>query len=106
MVPRGWNFYFAARGYKEGENPGKTGSTRVVWRYPPENLFIVLKLFDDGGKYPKYPRTLKFWKTPDFKRDYMKWASSSNEFTPTGEEMNAYEGILSELIEDAERSLD
>jgi hypothetical protein len=91
----GWKLQFAARGYKEGESPGETGSTRIVWTN--DDWFLVLKLFDDGKTFPKYPRTIKFWQTENFKYDRMKWASAVNQFEPTSEELKAYTSIMEEM---------
>jgi len=94
-VTDSWTLHFAARGYKE-DDPPDGGSTRIVWKHP-SGWYLVMKLFDDKGEFPKFPRTLKFWRTPDFKRDRMKWASAANEFTPSEEEMLKYHEILEEL---------
>jgi hypothetical protein len=90
-----WSFNFAARGYKPGE-PDDGGSTRIVWKHP-SGWYLVMKLFDDNGNFPTYPRTLKFWKTPDFAKDRMEWASAANEFVPNEEEMASYHKLLEEL---------
>ena len=103
MNTAGWKFQFAFRGYKPGEEPGKSGSTRVVWKYG--NLWIVLKLFDDKGNFPEYPRTLKFWYTKEFKKDRMEWTSSANAFTPTEAEFAAYNKALDPLLDAVEESL-
>lgn len=105
MIPRGWDFYFAAQGYKEGEQKG-AGSTRIVWRWKTGNLFIVMKLFQNqDGTIRKHPRTLKFWHTPDFAHDKMKWASSVNEFKPSEEEYKTYSRMLNDMINEVERSI-
>lgn len=96
--PAGWALKFAARGYKEGEDPGRSGSTRIVWTN--EDWFLVLKLFDDGGSFPKYPRTIKFWQTLNFRNDLMKWTSAQNRFKPTSDELKAYTSILNEMWSD------
>lgn len=105
MIPRGWELYFAAQGYKEGENKG-AGSTRIVWYWKTGDLYIVMKLFqNDDGTIRKYPRTLKFWNTPDFAHDKMKWASSQNEFRPSDEEYKTYTRMLSEQIDNIKRAV-
>jgi len=90
-----WELKFAARGYKEGENPGKSGSTRIVWTN--KDWFLVLKLFDDNGNFPKYPRTLKFWQTENFRNDLMAWTSAQNRFEPTSAELETYTSILGDM---------
>lgn len=90
-----WTFRFAARGYKE-DDPSDGGSTRIVW-WHPSGWYLVMKLFDDEGEFPLFPRTLKFWRTPDFEKDRMEWASSANSFEPSEEEMRSYLEILEEL---------
>lgn len=106
MLPRGWKFSFAARGYKENEDPGKSGSTRVVWHYARDDLYMVMKLFDDDGNFPEYPRTVKFWKTKQFAKDKMKWASAQNSFKPSQLEMDGYVRILDSLLGDIVSSLE
>jgi hypothetical protein len=104
MIPRGWEFYHAARGYKD--EPEKAGSTRIVWYWKTGDLYIVMKLFqDDDGSIRKYPRTIKFWHTPDFRHDKMKWASAANEFQPSDSEYKAYVAMLRGILSEVERSL-
>jgi hypothetical protein len=103
-----WNFEWASRGYKEGETPKEAGSTRVVWKHPT-GFYVVMKLFseleeDDSITILDEPRTLKFWKTSDFKKDRMKWASSKFEFKPTDEEMDMYVDAMRQLWNEIPRS--
>jgi hypothetical protein len=105
MIPRGWEFYFAAQGYKEGESKG-AGSTRVVWYWKTEDMFIVLKLFQNqDGTIRKHPRTIKFWNTPNFAHDKMQWASSANEFKPSEAEYKSYVLILNEYLDLVRRAI-
>ena len=105
MIPRGWQLHFAAQGYKDGEQKGM-GSTRIVWYWKTNDMYIVLKLFQNqDGTVRKYPRTLKFWHTPDFNRDRMKWASSANEFTPSDEEYKTYSSLLMQMIDEVGRAI-
>lgn len=93
----GWTFEFAAHGYKDTDPPNG-GSTRIVWKHP-SGCYLVMKLFDDGGPpYPEEPRTIKFWKTSDFKSDYMKWASAQHQFVPDEEQMNSFVELLKEIV--------
>jgi len=89
-----WEFKFAARGYKDSDPPNG-GSTRIVWEN--RGWFLVLKLFDDGGVFPAYPRTIKFWRTPEFSRDHMKWTSAAHSFIPSKEEMATYLDVLRDM---------
>lgn len=105
MIPRGWEFHFAAQGYKDGEDKGM-GSTRIVWYWQTEDMYIVLKLFQNqDGTVRKFPRTIKFWHTPDFNTDKLKWASSQNEFRPTDTEYKTYSRLLMEQIDLVRRSI-
>lgn len=91
-----WEFAWASRGYKDNDPPDG-GSTRIVWKHPSD-YYLVMKLFDSGDlEFPEEPRTVKFWKTSDFRTDRMKWASAANQFDPTDEELAAYMNILKDL---------
>lgn len=92
-----WTLEFSARGYKDSDPPNG-GSTRIVWKSNETPMYMVMKLFDDGGTFPEEPRTIKFWKTSDFKSDYMKWASSKHRFEPTPEEMVSFQRLRDELL--------
>jgi len=92
-----WTLAFSARGYKDSDPPNG-GSTRIVWKSNETPMYLVMKLFDDGGTFPEEPRTIKFWKTSDFKSDYMKWASAAHRFEPTSEEMASFNDLRTELL--------
>jgi len=102
-----WNFEWASRGYKEGETPKEPGSTRIVWKHPT-GFYVVMKLFselaeDNSIVFLDEPRTLKFWRTQDFARDRMKWASSKFQFNPTDEEMEMYVDAVRQLWDELPR---
>lgn len=103
-----WQFEWASRGYKEGETPKEAGSTRIVWHHTTAGFYVVMKLFskleeDNSITILDEPRTIKFWKTSDFAKDRMKWASSKFEFQPTEEEMNMYMDAVKQLWEEIPR---